>query len=255
MEIVEGRALIVNTKTPDKITQVIQKAQIVAQAGDISRVLVHWSLGNAHILKNLGFKKVPSTILKEYQWPGVYTPFAHQKDTASFLTLNRKSFCFNEQGTGKTNSVIWAADYLLNIKAIRRVLIVCPLSIMDCAWRSDLFKTAMHRRVGIAHGSREKRIDIIRGQAEFVIINYDGIEVVQDELMKGGFDLIVCDECSMLKNPKTRRWKALNGLIQRDTWLWLLTGTPAAQSPEDAYGLAKLVNPRSEEHTSELQSH
>jgi len=28
-----------------------------------------------------------------------------------------------------------------------------------------------------------------------------------------------------------------------DTWLWLMTGTPAAQSPEDAYGLAKLVNP------------
>jgi len=55
----------------------------------------------------------------------------------------------------------------------------------------------------------------------------------------------VADECSMLKNPKTRRWKALNGLIRADTWLWLLTGTPAAQSPEDAYGLAKIVNPSS----------
>ncbi len=245
MEIVEGRALIVNTRSPDKITQVIQKAQVVARAGDVSRVLVHWSLGNAHILKNLGFKKVPSTVLKDYDWPGVYTPFAHQKDTASFLTLNRKAFCFNEQGTGKTNSVIWAADYLLKIGAIKRVLIVCPLSIMDCAWRSDLFKTAMHRRVGIAHGNRDKRCEVIKSKSEFVIINYDGIEVVQDELLKGGFDLIVADECSMLKNPKTRRWKALNGLIRADTWLWLLTGTPAAQSPEDAYGLAKIVNPSS----------
>jgi SNF2 family DNA or RNA helicase len=26
-------------------------------------------------------------------------------------------------------------------------------------------------------------------------------------------------------------------------WLWMMTGTPAAQSPLDAYGLAKLVNP------------
>lgn len=243
MEVVQGRALLVNTKSPAKITQVIQKSKVVAQAGDVSQVLVHWSLGNSHILKNLGFKKVLSPILQQYDWPGIYKPFNHQRDTASFLTLNRKCFCFNEQGTGKTNSVIWAADYLLKTEVIRRVLIICPLSIMDCAWRSDLFKTAMHRRVGIAHGSREKRIDVIKSKAEFVVINYDGIEVVQDEIARGRFDLIVCDEATALKNPKTRRWKALNGLVKPDTWLWLLTGTPAAQSPEDAYGLAKMVNP------------
>ena len=34
-------------------------------------------------------------------------------------------------------------------------------------------------------------------------------------------------------------------LITPDTWVWLLTGTPAAQSPFDAYGLAKMVNPTS----------
>jgi len=212
MEVVQGRALLVNTKSPAKINQVIQKSKVVAQAGDISQVLVHWSLGNSHILKNLGFKKVLSPILQQYDWPGVYKPFNHQRDTASFLTLNRKCFCFNEQGTGKTNSVIWAADYLLKTEVIRRVLVICPLSIMDCAWRSDLFKTTMHRRVGIAHGSREKRIDVSKSKAEFVIINYDGIEVVQDEIARGRFDLIVCDEATALKNPKTRRWKDLNSL-------------------------------------------
>ena len=30
-----------------------------------------------------------------------------------------------------------------------------------------------------------------------------------------------------------------------DDWLWMMTGTPAAQSPLDAYGLAKMVNPLS----------
>lgn len=245
MEIVNGKAVIVNTRTPEKITQVIQKSQVIAESNGVSRVLVHWSLGNSYLLRNLGFKKVQSPILEQYDWPGLYKPFAHQRDTASFLTLHRKAFCFNEQGTGKTNSVIWAADYLLSIGAIRRVLIVCPLSIMDCAWRSDLFRTAMHRRVGIAHGSREKRIEVIKSNAEFVIINYDGIEVVQDAIAKGNFDLIVCDECTSLKNPKTRKWKSLNTLLGPNVWLWLLTGTPAAQSPEDAYGLAKIMNPTS----------
>jgi len=30
--------------------------------------------------------------------------------------------------------------------------------------------------------------------------------------------------------------------VKDDTWLWMMTGTPAAQSPLDAYGLAKMVN-------------
>ena len=51
------------------------------------------------------------------------------------------------------------------------------------------------------------------------------------------------DEANAYKNAQTNRWKVLNGLIKPDMWLWMLTGTPAAQSPVDAYGLAKLVNP------------
>ena len=37
----------------------------------------------------------------------------------------------------------------------------------------------------------------------------------------------------------------MNSLVKPDTWLWLLTGTPAAQSPMDAYGIARLVHPKS----------
>ena len=35
----------------------------------------------------------------------------HQRTTAAFMTMNPRSFCFNEQGTGKTASAIWAADF------------------------------------------------------------------------------------------------------------------------------------------------
>ena len=34
----------------------------------------------------------------------------------------------------------------------------------------------------------------------------------------------------------------MNKLVGDDTWLWMMTGTPAAQSPLDAYGLAKLID-------------
>jgi hypothetical protein len=36
----------------------------------------------------------------------------------------------------------------------------------------------------------------------------------------------------------------LNRLVGPNDWLWMMTGTPAAQGPMDAFGLARLVNPK-----------
>ena len=126
---------------------------------------------------------------------------------------------------------------------INRVLVICPLSIMDSAWREDLFTFAPHRSVDIAYGAAKKRREIIEQGADFVVINYDGVEIVADAIINGGFDLIIVDEATHYKNAQSKRWKVLKRLVTEDTWLWMMTGTPAAQSPLDAYGLAKLVNP------------
>jgi SNF2 family DNA or RNA helicase len=183
--------------------------------------------------------------LSEYGWPRPhgFTPFDHQKITSEFLVGNRKAFCFNEQGTGKTASVIWAVDHLMNLGIIKRVLVICPLSIMKSAWQQDLFKFAIHRTVDVAYGSARKRKEIIGAGAEFVVINFDGVAIVKNEVLDGGFDLIVVDEASAYKNAQTERWKVLRDLNKKIKGLWMLTGTPAAQSPLDAYGLAKLINP------------
>jgi SNF2 family DNA or RNA helicase len=183
--------------------------------------------------------------LSEYEWPRPhgFTPFDHQKTTSEFLINNRKAFCFNEQGTGKTASVIWAVDYLMQLGLVKRVLVICPLSIMKSAWQQDLFKFAIHRTVSVAYGAAKKRKEIIEAGSEFVVINYDGVNIVKKEIINGGFDLIVVDEASAYKNNKTERWKDLRDLTKVIKGLWMLTGTPAAQSPVDAYGLARLVNP------------
>ena len=149
--------------------------------------------------------------ISEYEWPRPpgLIPFEHQKTTSEFLVNNPKSFCFNEQGTGKTASVIWAVDYLMKLGVVKRVLVICPLSIMKSAWQQDLFKFAIHRTVSVAHGSPKKRKEIINAGSEFVVINFDGVEIVKSELLKGGFDLIVVDEASAYKNAQTDRWKDL----------------------------------------------
>ncbi len=179
----------------------------------------------------------------DYSWPGMFKPFEHQKETANFLVSNKRAFCFNEAGTGKTSSVIWAADYLMDLGLLKRVLIICPLSIMYSAWQADLFKTAMHRTAAVAYGTTAKRKKVIELNYDFVIINYDGVSTVKDEIKRADFDLIVIDEANAYKTTTTVRWRTMKSLLTPTTGLWMLTGTPASQSPIDAYGLAKLVNP------------
>lgn len=240
MRIIDNRALLLKLRNPKQVTAVVPKSKELPG----NKVLVNWGLDETQYLRNLNIK-APSPIKGQYDWPGKFTPYEHQKETAEFLTLHRRAFCFSQMGTGKTSSAIWAADYLMSQGIIKRALIVCPLSIMDSAWRSELFNCAMHRKVDIAYGSADKRRKTIKGDAEFVIINFDGIAIVEKEIAEGGFDLFVIDECSSYKNPQTKRWKVLNRLVGPETWLWMMTGTPAAQSPMDAYGLARLVNPSS----------
>jgi SNF2 family DNA or RNA helicase len=239
MQVVDNKYLVVQADNPQEILTAIPRS---ADCGG-GEVAVHWGLREAQQLKQLGYDNVPSPINKNYKWPGLYTPMNHQRETSSFLTLHQRAFCFNEQGTGKTASAIWASDYLLDKNIIRRVLVICPVSIMQAAWQADLFKFAVHRRVDVAHGDRKKRKAIIEGLAEYVIINYDGVAVVEEEISAGKFDLIIIDEANAYKNSRTERFKTIRRIVTPDTWLWMMTGTPAAQSPLDAYGLAKLCVP------------
>ena len=240
MKIIDNKALLLKVKEPKRIAAVIPKSKLISD----SEVLVKWGLEEAQVLKNLRIKNVPSPILAKYTWPGLYKPFDHQKTTAAFLTLHRRAFVFNEQGTGKTGSVIWAADYLMKLGFIKRVLVLCPLSIMQSAWVNDLFRFAMHRTVGVAHSySRDKRIAVVESDVEFVICNFDGLQIIKDAVMKNDFDLVVIDEANAYKTVSTRRWKTLSAIIKPSTWVWMMTGTPASQEPTDAYGLAKIINP------------
>jgi SNF2 family DNA or RNA helicase len=248
MEIVDNVAvrLSVPSDIATTISSTVEKSAVL---GD--ELLINWGHSEMMFLSRLFDKEqpnthipnVPSPILRDYNWPGIHVPFQHQKDTAAYLSLRQRAFCFNDAGTGKTSAAIWAADYLMQLGRIRRVLVICPLSIMYSAWRDDIFKTAMHRSCAVAHGEASKRSKIINSPYDFVIINYDGVNIVANDIAMAGFDLIIVDEANGYKNASTKRWKTLAKLVKSDTWLWMMTGTPASQSPLDAFGLARLISP------------
>lgn len=247
MKIVDNTALRFTAHPEDAelILKYVEKSKAVANFGAHKELLVYWGQEETSMIaKVLGSDaNIPSPLLRDYKWPGTHTPFAHQKDTASFLSIRNRAFCFNEAGTGKTSSVIWAADYLMDLGLVKRVLVICPLSIMYPAWQAEVFIAAMHRTCAVAHGSRDRRAKIVNGQYEFVIINFDGVGVVREEIEAANFDLIVVDEANAYKSTATKRWKTLARTIKPTTRIWMLTGTPASQSPVDAYGLAKMISP------------
>ena len=235
---------MLRTRNPAKYS-IIPKHKILSEIDGVYEVAVYWGLDESRVLKNLGVKEIRSPITGRYNWPGKFTPMDHQIETAAFLTMNRRAFCFNDPGTGKTLSALWAADYLMQKKEVRRVLILCPLSIMHSAWMGDINRSVIHRSAVVAHHAQaSRRIEMIQQDYEIVIANYDGLGLIAQEINNDGrFDLVIVDEANAYKNPSTRRWKALAAIIKPETYLWMMTGTPASQSPVDAYGLAKLVNP------------
>ena len=253
MQVLENTALQLTlpASLAEKSVEVIDKCKVVQDFGTRKNIVVYWgheeSCALAHVIDqyqpDMSLPDVVSPIMRDYAWPGVFKPFNHQKDTASFLSLRHRAFCFNEAGTGKTGAAIWAADYLMNLGLVKRVLVICPLSIMHSAWQADIFKTAMHRTCGIAHGTALKRQKVIESSYEFVVINFDGVHTVFNDIYKANFDLIIVDEANAYKTTTTRRWKTLAKLLRPETRLWMMTGTPAAQSPVDAFGLARLITP------------
>lgn len=208
---------------------------------------VHHTLESTRVLRNLGFE-VPAPIRSQYQWTGRYTPYDHQITMAEFLTMHRRCFNLSEMGTMKTNAALWAADWLMKTGRVRKVLVVSPLSTLSSVWQNDIFDTLPHRTAAILHGDKAKRLKYLGIEADFYILNHDGLKIkeLRDAIIKRpDIDLVIVDEAGMFRNPASDKYKSLAKLTngRPDMRLWLMTGTPCPNAPTDAWGLAKLVDP------------
>lgn len=253
--IAKNGALLLALKDYSPVIQSIPTAKVLSFKGK-ELVAVKHTLDHAKVLRNLGLD-APSPILYDgYEFSGRYSPFENQVKTAEFLTLHNRCFVFNEMRTGKTGAALWAIDYLIQRGYVKRVLVICPLSVMD-VWPEQAFSVVPHISVTQLIGTKAKRLEALRSQATINVINFDGVSSFYHEELKPGtktvkkrwsdleneFDLIVIDEAEAYCNATTLRYKALKQLLRVDTRLWLLTGTPMPSAPTDAYGLGKLVSP------------
>ena len=208
-------------------------------------VAVPHTLDGARVLRNVGMR-APSPIRSEYRWPRKpgYDPLPHQISTAEFLTLNKRAFVLNGMGTMKTLSTLWAAEYLMSIGAITRVLIVAPLSTLEGVWEEEIFFNMPHRSSTVLHGTREKRLKRLAEKHDFYIVNPGGLGIIKTAMgSRQDIDLIIIDEIAEFGNDATDKWKDMNALLSPARWSWGLTGAPTPQAPTDAYGQVKLIKP------------
>lgn len=239
----QTNSLILDAPDPFALRDLLPSSRSITHA-DYNLAVKH-TLETTKILRNIGMP-APAPIRYNYKWPGKFVPYKHQVDSAEFLTLHKRAFVLSEMGTGKTSSTLWAADWLIAHKHIRKVLIVSPLSTLDRVWKNEIFDTLMHRVASVVHGTQAQRLDALNVDADFYILNHDGVTikpVAEAIRTRPDIDLVILDEASMFRNHDTKKYKALVKMLRDDQRLWLLTGTPTPNAPTDAWALARLVNP------------
>lgn len=244
---------VYDTDMPQRIIAAVPDARIVTP----HQVAVPCTLHNMQTMRYLGYEAV-SPILFQYDWPirPPWHPAEHQKHTAAFATLHPRSFILNDIGTMKTLSMLWAVDYLMQQGFVKKCLILSPLSTLETVWQNEIFSNFLSRRKSVVvYGDRAKRMRLLNSNADFYIINHDGLSVGVDRAGKGvvlgdlakeirdnpSFNAIIVDEGSVYKDSGTLRYKVLRQVILDKPYVWWLTGTPAPNEPTDAWSQARAV--------------
>jgi SNF2 family DNA or RNA helicase len=233
------RKLVFRANDHNKVSALLPTAKAFNYDG-APAVAVDHSQDAVRILRNIGYRNVPSPIRYYYDWSGLYKPMPHQIDTAEFMSMNSRALCLNAPGTGKTVSVLWAADHMLQEGIIKRILIIAPLSTLKPVWGNEIMRHFMHLNFVIVTGDRKRKMKLASDKdADVVIINHDGFTTMPS--MFYDCDLIIYDEATALKTPTSIRYKTMFKYMRTHRpRLWLLTGTPISQNPTDAWTLSKL---------------
>lgn len=243
-------AIVLSVNDPTALTSVMPTAKHVRHKGK-ELVLVKHTLDSTKVLRNMGLDAATPMLHDGYQWPGRYDPMSHQIQTADFLTVNRKAFVLNATGTGKTGAALWSLDYLMERGYVKRVLIICPLSVTK-VWQDECFNLVPHRTIGVMTGKKSKRLDVLNSGCDICVINFDGVTSLYNNdkkkkkktsELKDRFDLIIVDEASTYRNYDTDRYEALKFINTPTVRLWMMTGTPTPNAPTDAWAMVRLVSP------------
>ena len=152
----------------------------------------------------------------------------------------------DDMGLGKTVQAIAMLSSereQAGAEALGPTLVVCPMSVVR-QWCSEIARFAPSLRVHSHHGlHRLTGLELSEAAraADVVVTSYDIATRDVEALALVAWDRLLLDEAQDVKNPATKRAKALRRLPARRRLA--MTGTPVENRLGDLWALMDLVNP------------
>jgi len=164
---------------------------------------------------------------------------AYQDQAADFLFERDRAMILAPVGAGKTAITLTAMSDMVAHNFVRRWLVVAPKRVCTDVWPVERPKWAPTLTMALAVGTPAQRKAALESDVDVVVINYDNLDKLDD---LSGFDGIVFDELTRLKNPSGKRFKALEKLLAPVNIRWGLTGSFTSNGLEDVFGQCKIVD-------------
>ncbi len=165
--------------------------------------------------------------------------FKHQSDAIDFaISTSGNCAIFHDPGLGKTRTCIEIFKHFKVKIPSLRLLVVCPLSLINAAWLTDV------KTFSDFNAQSFKELD---GSPDIVVMNYECLyakkyaEQLQHLLQQGDW-MCVLDESSRLKNNKSVTTKTLLKMASRFRHRIVASGTPAPNILFDYWGQVRFVN-------------
>ena len=174
----------------------------------------------------------------------------YQNEAADFLFANDRAMILAPVGAGKTAITLTAMQAMLTSGHVSRFLVLAPKRVAVNVWPTEARLWAPALRVSVAVGTPAQRLAAFYDKnVDIVVMNYDnlqwlatGLIDLKSDLTDIGFDGIVFDELTRMKNPSGTRFKALEKVIKRLPVAWGLTGSFTSNGLEDVFGQCKIVD-------------
>lgn len=185
-------------------------------------------------------------VIKDANAAVKWQPHKYQKNAVNFLVNNNEAALFLDPGLGKTAITLGAISKLKSHNKINRVLVVAPLLVCYNVWPNEVKKWAQFGDISIEICHGKNRQNALESNSDIMVVNYEmllwlfslrggGLNSV-NKIKKAGFNVIVFDELSKMKNPNSRRFKIIKNLLHAFNIRWGLTGSPAANGLLDLFG-------------------
>jgi len=173
----------------------------------------------------------------------------HQLVNVAAMTLPQGyGLCvFDEQGAGKTVTLIFAFDVLVDRNEADFALIVAPKSMVP-EWPRDFkrFKDDLYK-VEVVGGSRKEKYAALASGADVLVTNFETVVSMEQEVRAllrryRGRAVLAVDESFYAKSLDAKRTRALRRLREHCGRAFVLCGTPAPNSPHDLVQQFNLVD-------------